>query len=307
MMSTRLGGSVDAPCAAHAVRVAAPSLVLAALVLALGATEAIAGSTRQCSDPCLQAGRAEFRDCVSSASGAFADALGSCLGHDRECVDACLTGRQDCRDATTLGGDLVACDLELAAAKASCRNSFPLGSTRRAICIDHAETAGFQCRRTARRRVLGELRACRSDFLQCAGACAPGEPVEGVQACRSERKDDFKAAVAGCKRVHQATASGCINKDVACVQDCAEARGLCTDPTSAILNAAIASCSAQRAAELSACAAANPAGTPGLQSCVDTAQANAFACRQAALTASEPGFAACTGQYVACLQACPAG
>lgn len=285
----------------------APFVLLVAVILFLGSDAAAAGTTRQCTDPCLQAGRAEMRECVSSASGAFEDALGSCLGHDRECLDACMTGRQDCRDDTTLGGDLAACDLELAAAKAACRNSTPLGSTRRAICIDHAQTDGFRCRRTARRRVAGELRACRSGFEQCAGGCAPGAPAEGVQTCRSDRKDDFNAAMASCRRVHQATASGCINKDVACVQDCAEARGLCTDPTSAILNAAIASCRAEQAAELSACAAANPAGTPGLQSCVTTAQANAFACRQAALTASEPGFAACTGQYVACLRACPAG
>jgi hypothetical protein len=283
----------------------APSLLLVALALA--APEAFAASTRQCSDPCLQAARAELRECVSSASGAFGEAIDSCLDRDRECVDACRTGRQDCRDATALGTDLLACDVELAAAKAACRNSFPIGSRRRAICIDRAEIAGSRCRRMAFGRVRRELRTCRSDFDQCAGACAPGALPGGVETCRSERKAAFKGVVAGCRRVHQAAASACINKDVACVQDCAEARGDCTAPTRAILDAAIASCSTQRGVDLTACAMANPAGTPALQACVDDARATASTCRDAALAASEPGFAACAGEYVACLRACPTG
>jgi len=283
----------------------ASSLLLVAL--ALGASDAMAGTTRQCSDPCLQAARGELRACASSASGAFVDAVDSCLERDRECVDACRTGRQDCRDDTTLGSDLLTCQLELAAAKETCRNSFPIGSRRRAICIDRAEITGFRCRRMARRRVVGELRTCRAAFDQCAGACAPGALPGGVQTCRSEGKTAFRNVLAGCKLVHRVTASACINKDVACVQVCAEARGSCTAPTRAILDAAIASCSAQQAADLTACATANSVGPPALQACVDAAGAEASTCRDAALAASEPGFAACAGQYVACLRACPAG
>jgi hypothetical protein len=282
-------------------------LLLVAVVLFLGSDAAAAGTTHQCSDPCLQAARGELRDCVSSASGAFGEALDGCLERDHECVDACRTGRQDCRDDTTLGRDLVACEVEQAAAKTTCRDSYPIGSRRRAICIDRAEVANFRCRRTAFRSVRHELRTCRSGFDQCAGACGPGAPTGGTGICRSQGKTDFKAVVAGCKQVHQATASACINKDVGCVQVCAEARDDCTAPTRAILDASIASCGAQQAADLTACATANPAGTAALQACIEAAGADAFTCRNAALTASEPGFAACAGQYVACLRACPAG
>jgi hypothetical protein len=284
-----------------------PSLLLMTLVVALAGLDAMAASSHQCSDPCLQAARAELRECASSASGAFGEAVDACLERDRECVDACRTGRQDCRDDTTLGTDLLMCQLELDAAKEACRTSYPIGSTRRAICIDRAEIAGSRCRLTAFRRVRGELRTCRSDFDQCTGACAPGTLPGGVAACRSDAKAAFKGIVAGCRRVHQAAASACINKDVACVLDCAEARSTCTAPTRAILDAAIASCSAQQAADLTGCAMANPAGTPALQACVDAARATASTCRDAALAASEPGFAACAGQYVGCLRACPAG
>jgi hypothetical protein len=113
--------------------------------------------------------------------------------------------------------------------------------------------------------------------------------------------------LAGCRLVHRATASACINKDVACVQDCAETRATCTAPTRAMLDAAIASCSAQQAADLTACTTANPAGSSALQACVDAVGAEASRCRDAALAASAPGFAACEGQYVACLRACPSG
>jgi hypothetical protein len=276
--------------------------LLAALVLTLATPDAIAASTRQCSDPCLQAGRAELRECTSSAAGAFADALSGCLERDRKCVDACRAGRQDCRDETTVGSDLLTCRLELAAAKETCRSSFPIGSNRRAICIDRAEIAGFRCRRTAFQRVRRELRTCRSDFDQCAGACAPGAPSSGDEACRAAGRAAFRDVVARCRTVHKATASACINKDVACVLACDEERSDCNAPTRTALDAAIATCSTQRAADLAACA-----GTPDHQACVDTAQANALACREAALTVSEPGFAACAAQYVSCLRTCPAG
>jgi hypothetical protein len=265
-----------------------------------------APSSRQCVDPCLQAARASRKECASSASGAFQDALDGCLERDHTCIEACRADRQDCRDATSLGQNLVACQIEQAAAQDRCRQSFPLGSKRRAAYLFQAEVEGSRCNRRALFRVHIELKQCRTGFRQCVQACPPGEPPGGVGPCRSEGRSAFKSALAECKLEYQVTASACINRDLGCVQSCGDGREACNAPTNATLSAAIAACNAQAAAAISACNAANPNGGAALQQCIETAQANSSACRDAALQAAAPALASCAEQYVACVRACPA-
>jgi hypothetical protein len=285
---------------------AAPCLGLALLAVVLAASSAVAGNTRQCSDPCIQAARAAYRDCASSAGGAFSDALDGCLGRDRTCIDACRTDRQDCREATSLGQDLATCQLELEASKDECRNAFPPGSKRRAACLDRAEVAHFRCRRGAVSGALAALKACGSGFDACAASCGPGQPPGGVDSCKAQGKSAVVDALRQCKVTRVVTVSACVNKDSTCVLDCSDARDICNAPTQNILAGAIASCHAQRRAALTACQAGNPGGGAALEACVDAAQANAFTCRDAALEASLPGLASCTASYAGCVRACPA-
>ena len=283
--------------------------LLLLFVVVLGASAGIAAPTlpaRPCHDPCLQAARDARAECVSSASGAFTDAFGACLERDQECINACRFQLGECRDSTGAGADLFACQLELEAAKDRCRNEFPLGSRRREICINRAQVAGFQCRRTVLRNLRRALRDCRSAFGQCANACAPGGPPGGVATCKADAKAAHQADLASCKATYQVTASGCINKDVTCVQGCGDARDACSAPTQSMLAAAIMACTAQEKAAAAACVQANPGGGSALDQCVTTAQANAFACGQTALEAAGPGITACTQQHLGCVKACPA-
>ena len=124
-------------------------------------------------------------------------------------------------------------------------------------------------------------------------------------ACRAAGRSARQAALLACKTTFRVTASGCVNKDVTCVQDCGDGRDACNAPTQATLDAANASCDAQRSAELAACQAANSGGGTALEQCITTVQANAFTCRDAALDAAAPGFGACTATNVGCIRACP--
>jgi hypothetical protein len=276
-------------------------------VLACGRHLVVAATpSRPCSDPCFQAAQASFRDCVSSARGVFLDAVDGCLERDHTCVDACRSQHQECRDSTGSGAELLACSVELAAKKAECRSRFRLGSERRENCIDRAQLEGFRCRREVGRRFRSALRDCRQAFDACAGACGPGGPPGGPVTCRAEGKSALETALAECRQTFQTTARACFNKDVSCVQDCADARNVCAAPTQATLDAALAACLTQEGAAIAACRTANPAGGAALQQCVTAAQADAFSCRDAALDASAPGFADCAGQYVLCVRACPA-
>jgi hypothetical protein len=280
-------------------------LALAALVAATCALAQPAPSSRPCSDPCFRAASAEFRDCTSSARGAFMDAVDGCVEGARTCVDACRTRRQDCRDGTGAGAALATCALERDAAKDRCRARFPLGSRLREICLSKAEIAHFRCRSGVRRGFLRALQDCRQAFLQCAGACPPGSPPGGGDACRAEGKAARSAALATCKQAFQVTARACFDKDVTCVQGCADARDACGAPTQATLTAALGACVTQETAALAACRAANPGGGPALDDCVTAVQAGAATCRDAALAAAAPGFAACAAQYVGCVRGCP--
>jgi len=291
---------------------AGPSFLALVLLLALaGASAAVTKPTKptlpthQCSDPCLVAARAARSDCVSSAKGAFTDEFDACLEKDRQCVEACRFQLGDCRDSTGMSAGLVACQAEEKAAKDRCRTRFPPGSHRREICISRAEIAGFQCRRGVFQDFRRALKDCRSAFGQCANACLPGGPVGGVETCQADARATLGADLTSCRTTYVATASGCINRDVTCVQGCGDARDTCSAPTQATFLAASMACTATEKAAAAACAAANPAGSPALQQCLMTAQANAFECRQTALQAAGPGFAACAQTYVGCVFACP--
>jgi hypothetical protein len=276
-----------------------------ALAMLVDASAVRAATTRQCSDPCLSSARAERKDCITSASGVFLDAVTGCIERDHQCVDACRTKRQDCRNATSLGADLARCDLERDAATLQCRASFPLAPRRLAICVGRAQVAGFRCRLAASRALRAELKDCRSGFSACADACGPGGPPDGADTCRAEGKTALRDALGECKVAHRATASACIDKDLGCVQDCAQTREGCRGVAKADLDDAIAACTATRNTAVAACEAANPGGGASLQACVDAALAAAFDCRDAAVEASLPSFSTCTATYVSCLRACP--
>lgn len=283
------------------------SVLLAALAAVGGAAIAVAAApSHPCSDPCLQAARAELRDCTSNARGAFQEALDGCIARDHVCVDACRSVRADCRDDTGTGPEIAACQARAVMDKARCREQFPPFSERRENCIDRAEVRAARCRREVLRRARRAFRACRQGFRACAGACGPGGPIEGARTCTAEAKAAFEAVVADCRATYQVTASACLNKDVTCVQDCRDARAVCAGPTEASLAAALAACASQQVAAVAACQAANPGGGTAFDQCVTAAQASATTCRDAALDAAAPGLEACTLQYVACVRACPA-
>jgi hypothetical protein len=271
----------------------------------LATTSPITRGPHACSDPCLVAARAERADCRSSAQGVFLDAVAGCVEQDVACVEACGTDRQDCRDATTLGRDLAACDARRDAAKAKCRIDHVLEPRRLVVCIKVAEIDGFRCKRDATRALRDALRTCRSTFRSCAGACGPGGPAGGTKECRADGKAAVVEAFDECRIAYRATASGCIDRDLACLQTCSDERETCDAPTRATLDAAIDVCVAARNAAVAACSTANPGGGPALEACIQSAAATAFTCREAAVNASLPGFAACTGTFAKCARACP--
>ena len=65
-------------------------------------TAAARGAGAQCTDPCLQQARADYRECNSSATGAFQESLDGCLERDHTCVDSCRWTRRECVGATDL-------------------------------------------------------------------------------------------------------------------------------------------------------------------------------------------------------------
>lgn len=283
--------------------------MLALLVVAGG--PAVARAAMQmpaCHDACLTSARGAYRQCTSSATGAFQDAVSSCLDLEHECVQACRTQRQDCRDSTGSGAELEQCDRQLKTDVAHCGDEFPLvpkGSRmRRARCISEAQIADFRCRDGVRRRFRRALAECRRGFGQCTGGCGAGGPPGGSGACRAQGETEFRSVRADCKLTFQVTSSGCINRDITCVQDCGEARVTCEAPTQATLQAALVTCATASAAAISACHAANPGGA-ALQQCITAAQANAAGCSDAAVQAAAPGLAACVEPFVGCVHACP--
>lgn len=296
----RLNGN-DLACPIWATRIGT-----AILTFAMVAGAATAPKPHQCSDPCLQAARSTAKQCASSATGVFLDALDGCFGRDHECVDSCRAVQQECRDATSVGADFARCDAELVAARVDCRNRFPEGSLRFEGCVFRAQAVNGRCRRAAKRSARRELRDCRQGFGGCARGCGPGGPPGGVGSCTANAKGAVRALLADCGQAYRATVSACIDKDLTCLQTCIDARATCSAPTQATLTSAIAACNAQAAAAIAACQSANPGGGATLDACIEAAQANATTCRDAAIQAAAPGFAACAEPYLACVHACPA-
>ncbi len=262
-------------------------------------------ATRQCVDPCIQAARATYRECLSSASGAFVDALGGCVERIPLCVDACRDEQQECRDATDLGSGLAACDADLAQARARCEARHPPGSIRFAICAYRARVEALRCRHRAARAVRSELRACRVAFRACVAGCPPGSPAGGVDGCRAAAREELDVAARDCRTTFRVTTGGCLGRDATCVLTCGDALDACNAAVQPALDAALAVCAANRTAGLGACAAANPDGGQALDDCLETVHANAFTCRQAAIDAAAPGFTACGTAYLGCVRACP--
>ena len=283
--------------------------MLALLVVAGG--PAVARAAMQmpaCHDACLTSARGAYRQCTSSATGAFQDAVSSCLDLEHECVQACRTQRQDCRDSTGSGAELEQCDRQLKTNVAHCGDEFPLVPKRsrmqRARCISKAQIANFRCHNDVMRRFRRSLVTCHHEFDQCTNGCGAGGPPGGSGACKAQGKTAFRSVLADCKLTFQVTSSGCINRDITCVQDCGDARVTCQAPTQATLQAALATCATASAAAISACHAANPGGA-ALQQCITAAQANAADCSDAAVQAAAPGLAACVEPFVGCVHACP--
>lgn len=275
------------------------------LVLGL-TTPAPAAQSCTCSDPCLQASRATRKTCLSSAFGAFQVDVEGCLERDHICLDACRAEKEDCRNATGLGDALGSCVHQLVLDRADCRARYPLDSGKRERCIDRAQVKALRCRRQATSAVLDALRQCRRTFRQCALACAPGMPLDGIAACRDDAKEARQEAVADCQADFVVSASACIDRQASCVDTCNQERGVCVEPTQAAFEAAYAACTDTRNAAVAQCQADFPDDQTALAACIETAQATAFTCRDAALEASQPGIVACTSEWAKCIAACPA-
>lgn len=271
-------------------------------ILLLGAVAR--GAAAQCSDPCLQTARADYRACNSSATGAFQEALDGCLERDHACVDACRWSRGECVGATGLGVAVASCDAEQDAATDACTRRFPHG-LRRLRCVYRAQIAGARCRRTARRTFRGDRRACDDAFDACAAGCGAGGPPDGADACRASARAAARAVLADCRQVLQVTSAACFDKEPTCVQDCGTARIACDAPTQDALAAALAACAGQVQSAVAACQAANPGGGAALDECVETAQAAGTACADDAVAAAAPGIAACVPPFVGCVRSCP--
>ena len=279
------------------------ALALAAwALLALGGAPALAATTPLCNAPCLETARQENRACIAAAKERFLDGIDGCVERDHTCVNACRSRRQECREDTGPRAELLGCDSQTQQAKDRCRSKFTTGSRKLERCIDRAQLASFECRRTVRRAFRRPLRECRREFDPCAQLCGPGMPPLGSKLCRAEERQARRASVADCKTTFVATSRACAQRDGACIQACADTRQTCAAPTQATLDAALAAC---RTAEAAAVAACESTGGADLEQCITMAQADAFTCRDNAVEASGPGFAACTEQHLGCVAACP--
>lgn len=261
----------------------------------------------ECSAPCIQAARGEYRECLTIAGTTRAAQKNTCLDRDLACVQACESRREDCDEATGLAPGFVACTDQLQAEVQRCRNDFAARATKREQCIDQARVSGFQCRNAVRRSAGPARKACTAEFEVCADGCGAADPPRDVRLCKSEVRRTYRAARADCNRAADLDASACANKDDTCVQTCRDARDTCAAPTQAALLAALAACKQTKDAAIGACQAASPDGGPVLDQCIDAADTDMFVCRTLARQdVAIPGFAACAQQYAGCVRACPA-
>ena len=162
----------------------------------------------------------------------------------------------------------------------------------------------FQCRNGARTSRRRDLVACTAEYRQCALPCGPNQPPPGSRLCLAQALQAKNQAVATCNQVAEADKIACTGKEAACVQTCRDARTACATPLEAAIAAAEESCEATRRAAVATCQATNPPGA-GRDACIQTADSDAFVCRDDAREAQAPGSTQCTKTYVGCVRSCP--
>ena len=259
---------------------------------------------RTCGDPCLEAARLSYRECRRDAAETHVTSRALCRGRDVACVQACLVGEVNCVAATGLGAALRTCLDDGAAAIKKCVTRFTTQAKKRAQCIDKAQLSAFQCRNGARRSRRRDLVACTAEYRQCAVPCGPNQPPRGSRLCLVQALQTKNQAVATCNQVADADKIACTGKEATCVQTCRDARTTCATPLEDAIDAAEESCEATRRAAVATCQATNPPGA-GRDACIQTADSDAFVCRDDAREAQAPGLAQCTKTYVGCVHACP--
>ncbi len=270
-----------------------------ALSVCLGFALAVAPlAAEAATNVCVKNARSEHGECKQACSTARADATDACRLQDPVCVDACLAGREECRSASGIGSDLDLCAAEREAAAQACRAQFAAGSPERDSCIDAAQLQSFLCRYDSRKANQAELRVCQAGFRGCRGACPRNaNPPESPSACRAAAKDAFASCKLDCQEDFQVEKDICLNRDHACVELCRADRALCMQGADDALGTRIASCNADRNAQVTAC--------NGDEACIQAAKATAFQCRDQAREDLKPQFQACRAAFHACVEGPP--
>lgn len=261
---------------------------------------------RVCKDPCVEAARQAYIECRRDAATTLVTSRAICRGRDLTCVQACLQRQAACVQETGLVGALQTCLTDAAAAAQNCLTRFPLQARKRNQCIDQAQLQTFQCRNQARTSRRQELAGCAVGYRQCAQPCGPNQPPPGSRICLAQALQANNQTVATCNQTAAADKSACLSKDTACVQACRDARSDCITPFQNAIDAAVESCEAARRMAVASCEATAPPG-PERDACIQTADSDAFVCRDEAREAQAPGLAQCTTTYVGCVRACPPG
>jgi len=285
---------------APATRVALRLLILLSSVVAL---EAMAASGT-CADPCVEAARQSYRQCRQDAAGTLVTSRALCRARDPACVKACLSNEADCVRATGYPAALQVCVSDDAAAIQRCLERFTTQAKRRNQCVDQAQLQTFQCRAQARRSRRRDLARCVVENRRCKQACGPTRPPADAQACLAAAAQTNQQAIATCNQVANAGTSACADKDAACVQTCREARTACAAPFEDAIDTATEACDATRDGAVATCVATTPPGSER-DACIQTADSDAFVCRDDANEAQAPGLTQCTKTYVGCVRSCP--
>ena len=141
-----------------------------------------------------------------------------------------------------------------------------------------------------------------------------------ANSCALGARADFTACHAGCKSELADDLAVCRGHDPICAQTCADGRDECTKPiVQANLTNCVDQCDAPLDAARTTCKAqvscgggGNPCGfNPAYITCIDPAQAAAFACRDtcrdafALNTAAQDALKACKSAFKTCVEACP--
>jgi len=121
--------------------------------------------------------------------------------------------------------------------------------------------------------------------------------------CIGDARQQALECAAQCREDFQVAKDGCLNRDHDCVEVCRAERGVCFEATG--LEAALEQCNAVVRAAKETCRVQNPAGSVGLDQCIDQAQVVGFQCRDAAREAARPALDACHEAFESCARACP--